>query len=306
MIPSGTRGRGREQRRRRDLRQRGRVLARRSVGRPGRVLLGALSLVVLVLARSFISPPSAWDDLTYHVYKAGSWVHAGHLVSQHRPDAWTFYDYYPASGEVIWSWLLLAGRSGTYLGLGSVFIWSSCLLAGVHERAAAGLRPRAVRCSRRGAITFIPAVAVFADTSHVDNVMLLGFLIGFVFLLEARRQFGWWAAFAGLTGFALTAGVKLTAILLLGLGVVWVGVYAFTRAAAAAARRSWRGRRHARRRARSSRRSCPRPGTCGRSSTTTTRSTPPSVSRPGVQARPATRSGSTSCAAASSGSRRSR
>src|SRR4030095_4741815 len=38
------------------------------------------------------APPLGWDALTYHLFRAGRWVHDGHASVVTAPDAWGYYE----------------------------------------------------------------------------------------------------------------------------------------------------------------------------------------------------------------------
>lgn len=204
------------------------------------VVAGVAALGALVVVRALVTPPMAWDDLTYHLYKAGSWVQAGRRVDAPAPDGWTFQDFFPASGEVLWSWFLLPARDGAFLALGSLTAWAAGVLGAYGAATRLGCdRDRAALAA--SAIAVVPAAAVFIDTSYVDNLVLAGFLLGLVFLLELRRRFALGTAFTAIAGFALMAGSKQSGVpfLFVAAGcVVWYALRATGRGPAAIVRRS--------------------------------------------------------------------
>jgi hypothetical protein len=53
------------------------------------------------------SPPLGWDSITYHLLRAGRWVQDGALVKEIAPDAWSYYEYYPVTGDILWAWAFL-------------------------------------------------------------------------------------------------------------------------------------------------------------------------------------------------------
>jgi hypothetical protein len=208
---------------------------------PTRALVtGVVAIGALVAVRGLVAPPMAWDDLTYHLYKAGSWVQAGRRVDAPAPDGWTFQAFFPGSGEVLWSWFLLPARDGAFLALGSLAAWAVGALGAYGAARRLGCdRDRAALAA--AAIAMVPAAAVFIDTSYVDNLALAGFLLGLVFLLELRRRFALGPAFAAIAGFALMAGSKQSgvAFVVVAAGcVIWYSARAPERRAASTFGRS--------------------------------------------------------------------
>jgi hypothetical protein len=62
------------------------------------LLVGA-ALLLLYVGRGLISPPIAWDALTYHLVRAARWIRDGGFAAQTAPDAWGYYEYFPYAGE---------------------------------------------------------------------------------------------------------------------------------------------------------------------------------------------------------------
>jgi hypothetical protein len=194
-------------------------------------IVGALGGVVvtgiggLVLVRGIVTPPLGWDDLTYRLFKAGTWVQAGRFTTEPAPDAWQYYDYFPGNGEVLWSWLLLAERSGALLAVGSVTTWLACLLGTYAAARALGIERRGSTVAAL-ALGTVPAVAVFSDTSYVDNLVLASTVCGLALLLDARRRPSWCGLGLGLAALAVGAGTKSTGLTVLALGALYAVAFA--------------------------------------------------------------------------------
>lgn len=185
-----------------------------------RAILFGLGLLGAIFAmRGVVVPPMAWDDLTYHLFKAGTWVEAGRLVREPGPDAWSYYNYFPGGGEVLWAWAMLPAHGDTFVCLAPVAIWGLCVLAAYaaarqldFDTEWALATSAALNCS--------PAVARFMDSNYVDNVALAGFLAGAVMLLECRSGFRISLAFLSAAGFAFLPAVKSNGFPFFALGVL--------------------------------------------------------------------------------------
>jgi hypothetical protein len=187
------------------------------------VLAATAALAVVMLVRTLVTPPLAWDDLTYHLVKAGSWAGAGGFAATPAPDAWRYYDYFAGGGELVTSWALLPAPSGALLGLLALHVWLGIAVAAF---AAA----RSLGTSRSGAtlaacaVTTVPAVAAFAESAYVDNLLVLCFLAGFVGVQEARRGASPWVVLVASATFGLGAGIKQSFLPVAALGWVWLVV----------------------------------------------------------------------------------
>src|SRR5688572_30966529 len=81
--------------------------------RTHRLLLSAIAVIglhVLVrLARALATPRLGWDDFTYHLFRAARWVQNGGIVLEPAPDAWSYYEFFPWGGDLVWAWALIWG-----------------------------------------------------------------------------------------------------------------------------------------------------------------------------------------------------
>ena len=66
--------------------------------------------IALRLVRDLVSPPMAWDSLTYHLFRPARWIQDGALRSSIGPDSWRFLEYFPHAGDVPWAWAMLPVR----------------------------------------------------------------------------------------------------------------------------------------------------------------------------------------------------
>ena len=132
---------------------------------PGALILFAASV------RSFAAPPLGWDSLTYHLFRAGRWVHDGHASVVTAPDAWGYYEWFPRTGDSFWSWALLGMRDGGLLAAGGALVLAGVALAAYATARAMGAgRPDALLAA--GAVALTPAVANAVNVAYVDNTVL--------------------------------------------------------------------------------------------------------------------------------------
>jgi|CXWL01.1.fsa_nt_gi hypothetical protein len=193
-------------------------------GRTVQALAAATAgLAFLGLLRGTLAPPLGWDALTYHLLKAGRFVQAGGLVAERAPDAWSYYEYFPFTGDIFWAWALLPGRSDLWLSAAGVAIWLAALL-GIYALARElGAPPRhgALAALALGAM---PATLVYLSSSYVDNTTLLFFVLGAIFVVRlASGVAGIYEAIlvSGLLG--LMVGTKFTSAPLFALGAAVAG-----------------------------------------------------------------------------------
>lgn len=176
----------------------------------------ALFLAVLGfrLLRGLVSPPLAWDSLTYHLVHPARWVGAGSHVRELAPDNWGFYEYFPIGVEILWGWAMLPMHGDALLAPAGVL-----LLLAVGLAAYASARVLGVGAARATAVALAlastPAVFSFVTSGYVDNGVLAAMGLGSVFLLRQdvhpQRANIVFAAAA----FGLCASAKLPAVLIL-------------------------------------------------------------------------------------------
>lgn len=186
-------------------------------------LCAVMGVVALRASRGLVAPPLAWDSLTYHLLKAGRWVQNGAWVSEAAPDAWSYYEYFPAGGDLLWAWAMLPVHSDALLGPAGVLVWLVCLLGGYG--AAVSMRAsRSDAVLTALAIAAMPSVVSFLTSGYVTTFVLAQFLLAFVFIpvvLDAGRLGHALLAAASL---GMAAGAQVSALPLLGLGMVAVCV----------------------------------------------------------------------------------
>src|SRR5258708_6762309 len=97
-----------------------------SLASPIRILVGIGTAMAAARAgRALLTPPLAWDGLTYHLVKAAAWIQARGFASTAAPDAAAYYDWFLPYGDVIWSWWMLGARSDAFLSIAAAGIWSA-------------------------------------------------------------------------------------------------------------------------------------------------------------------------------------
>ena len=152
-----------------------------------RLLLSVLAVIGLHvpvrLARALATPRLGWDDFTYHLFRAGSWVQNGGLALEPAPDAWSYYEFFPWGGDLIWAWALIWRAGDVLVAAAAVAIWLICLVL------AYGL---ARRCGHDSVPSLLAAVALVLlpsqlgqiATAYVDNLQLLMMLACALLLFE--------------------------------------------------------------------------------------------------------------------------
>ncbi len=192
----------------------------RELGRPERWVVSVFGLVLgFTNLRGLVSPPLTWDALTYHLVHASRWVHGGGFAREIAPGNWSFYEFFPIGGEILWGWAMLPMGSDALLAPAGVAVVLVVVLA-TYTCARMLDVERNVALLVGVTVASAPAAAAFATSAYVDNQVLALTALGTVFLLREGRTPAQanrlWAAGA----FGLSAGVKLpAAVLCLAAGV---------------------------------------------------------------------------------------
>lgn len=192
--------------------------------RPSGWAVGALGGVAAVrLLRGTASPPLGWDALTYHLYKAGRWVQLGDLAPQPAPDAWSYYEYFPVVGDVLWAWAMLPLSSDVLITAAGTLIWGALLL-GTYA-AARELEASPERAALAGgAVCAMPSVLPFLSSGYVDNTVAALFALGALFTIRAWRRRAPAEAPLAVGSLALMVGTKLTSAAFFALAAILVTV----------------------------------------------------------------------------------
>ena len=199
------------------------------VDRWERWLLAAVGvLFALYLLRGLVAPPLAWDSLTYHLVHAGRYVQTGGLGREAAPDAWGYYEYFPAAGEVLWAWAMLGPRSDVLLAPAGVAV---ALLGGLGVYAAARELEAPARTAALAAFAFLasPVVSMFLTSAYVDVLVAGVFALGCVFLFRALRVPRGADVALAMAAFGVGAGAKPSMLPLAGLAVAVLGMAVLAR-----------------------------------------------------------------------------
>jgi hypothetical protein len=172
-------------------------------------------LVALVVGlrvwAGLVSPPLAWDGLTYHAYKAARWVQQGYEIAEQAPDDWGYYEFYPHAGEVPSAWAMLATHSDALLAPAGALVWAMCPLGAYSLSRAMGARR--ILCAYAGlAVGLIPAIVTELATTYIDMYVLGTFLLGCAMMALFASSGAPGKAWLACSGFGLLAGAKPTGL----------------------------------------------------------------------------------------------
>lgn len=199
-----------------DLRRLGAFL--RSLGPLERaVLAGVLAVAVARCLRALAAPPLGWDDLTYHLLKAGRFVQSGGFTDAPAPDAWGAYRFFPVAGEILWAWAMLPLRGDALVAPAGLLIWGLGVLGVYAAARELGARSRPA-CLAALAVGAMPAALAYVGTAYVDDLTLAGCALGAVFVVRAARGAALREAPLAVAALAVAAGTKLLAVPVLALG----------------------------------------------------------------------------------------
>jgi hypothetical protein len=155
--------------------------------RTHRLLLSAIAVIglhVLVrLARALATPRLGWDDFTYHLFRAGRWVQNGGIVLEPAPDAWSYYEFFPWGGDLVWAWALIWRAGDVLVAAAGVAIWLICLLLayGLSRRCGHDPVPSLLVAV---ALVLLPSQLGQIATAYVDNLQLMIMLACALLLFE--------------------------------------------------------------------------------------------------------------------------
>lgn len=140
--------------------------------------LAVLPFAVLVLVRTFrgvVLPQTSWDALTYHLYRAGTWVQHGRFWEIPAPDAWAYYEWFPPAADIPWAWAMLGHRTDTFVGLVAVAGWLGVAAASWGAARTGGAsRPGAALATLAASGT--AASLSVLSAAYVDN-LVTGFVL---------------------------------------------------------------------------------------------------------------------------------
>jgi hypothetical protein len=194
--------------------------ARSALRSPERAFyLVAALLLAFVVVRALLTPPLTHDSLTYHFFLAAGWVQQGGMFSLAAPDAWSYYRYFPANGEVLTAWLMLPFHGDLAANLACLLPWLLSLLAfyGIARFFEVERRWAALGALLLG---FTPAVFAYLPSGYVEIPLLAGLLCGTLFSCRAVRSGAGADIVLACLGFGCALGTKLTAAPVVAFGVL--------------------------------------------------------------------------------------
>ncbi len=146
-----------------------------------------LGLVCLRFLRALVAPPLAWDSLTYHLFRAGHWVQSGGWSPILGPDFWSYMDFFQLNGDIAWAMAMLPVSGDALLAFQGLFVWFSIWIGAYSAARSLGSTPAAAfLLSSTLAVT--PAVACYAMSSYVNNIVLACFLLAIPFMVEVSER----------------------------------------------------------------------------------------------------------------------
>lgn len=169
----------------------------------------ASGLTILRALRAFVAPPLGHDALMYHLVKAGRWVARGNFAIEEAPDHWTYHQWFPYLGDVVFAWAMLPFHGDFLVSISGLLFWLSiplgcyCLL-------------RQWQCDRLVAVlgalcvSFIPPLFNTMTSGYVDHMAVAISLFCFYFLNEFLRGKDRRCLVVAVAAVALGVGVKVS------------------------------------------------------------------------------------------------
>ena len=183
----------------------------------GLALLAIAVHLAVRAARAIVTPTFGWDDFTYHLYRAARWVQEGGVVLEPAPDAWTYYEFYPWGGDLVWAWTLVWGLGDALVPWAAIGVWAACLVTTYALARQLGQQPL-VSLLVASALALMPAQITQIHTAYVDNAALFLVLAATLFLVVRHRIGAQSAALAGSRSDDVTSSLLLG--MSCGLGVL--------------------------------------------------------------------------------------
>lgn len=186
--------------------------------------LVALTTLVLALhvVRGILSPPLAWDDLTYHLFRSASWVQAGRWAIEPAPNAWGYAAYFPPTGDVLWAWAMLPTHDDSLLVFANLFIVTG-IAAGIYACVRWFGGAASIALLAACVITIAPPAVAYLPSGYVEPTTLALFVCGVLF--AGRAIAGRAAADLVLASAALglAVGVKISNLAFVVPGLALIG-----------------------------------------------------------------------------------
>jgi hypothetical protein len=182
-------------------------------------LLGGGGIVAFRVLRGTVSPPLAWDALTYHLVRPALWVQHGYDLVERAPDQIGYLTFFPRGGDVPWAWSMLLTRSTGWVPLSGALIWAIVPVA-------AAVLARELGASTRGAVRaglgvgLIPCLVNISTSGYVDNFVVASWLLAGFFIARCLRGVGGGELLLAAMALSVHAGAKLSGIPLFALGLV--------------------------------------------------------------------------------------
>lgn len=179
-------------------------------------------VVAVRILRSTVSPPLAWDDLTYHLVKAARFVQDGGVIGVSAPGAWSYYEYFPPIGDIVWAWAMLPVRTDALVPIMSGLIWAAALLGtyACGREYGAGRREALLAAS---AVCSMPAALTYVGSGYVDNTVLASFAMAALFVIRAGRGAPGVETLLATAALAFMLGSKVTTLPIVGSGLLALG-----------------------------------------------------------------------------------
>lgn len=168
---------------------------------------------VLLFCQRALSPPVAWDALTYHLFFPLHWIQSGHLNTLVQPVGEPSSPFYPLAGEMHFYWGLLSAGSDAWTALAQTpFLVLGSLAVASIARLQGGARTAAVVAAALWAS--LPVALRQSVEPMVDLAQPSFFLLATFFLLRWKAEGGAWRCLMVGAALGLTIGVKYT-------GLIW-------------------------------------------------------------------------------------
>lgn len=176
------------------------------------VQVGLAALGLLTTARVLVTPPLAWDTLTYHAVKAATWVQTGGSLPMLAPGGWSTHRDRLGGAELFGAWAMLPYHADALYAAVDLVWWGGLALALFALGRELGVRARH-RAAAIAYVSFVPALYPAVGSGYVELPLTTFLCVALLFAVRYRRERAPAAlALAGAAA-ALVASVKLTAAL---------------------------------------------------------------------------------------------
>ncbi|KQP14258.1 glycosyltransferase family 39 protein [Pseudorhodoferax sp. Leaf267] len=180
-----------------------------------RIALACLALAIASLLLKPLAPPTAWDELMYHLPHAQQWADSGRL----QVNPWLRYPWFPYNFDLLYAAALLFGNDVLphllHAAAGWLTAWLVYGLGALHLGRIAG-------CA--AAIVWLTLTKGEFDSAYIDMGVTLFVLASAIALDQARtrRARPWWVVSGLLLGTALGSKYQVLALLpFFALALLW-------------------------------------------------------------------------------------